>query len=68
MKTSSTVYHSNTSMRNRYNKTSDTAVIAKGYKNLKQKVERLKAHMRMYDDLDLNWKVEELEATIASGT
>ena len=55
-------------MRNRYNKTSDTAVIAKGYKNLKQKVERLKAHMRMYADIDLNWKVEELEATIASGT
>lgn len=55
-------------MRNRYNKTSDTKLIAKGYKNLKQKVERVKAHMRVFDDLDLSWKVEELEATIASGT
>lgn len=50
-------------MRNRYNKTSDTKLIAKGYKNLKQKVERLKAYARAYD-LDLNWKVEELEAFI----
>lgn len=50
-------------MRNRYNKTSDTALIAKGYKNLKQKVERLKAYARAYD-VDLNWKVEELEAFI----
>lgn len=50
-------------MRNRYNKQNDIRTIVKGYKNIFQKIERLKANERVRD-LDLSQKIEELEQYI----
>ena len=50
-------------MRNRYNTARDIRTIVKGYRNIFQKIERLKANERVRD-IDLSSKIAELEQYI----